>query len=352
MPSRVERLRKWLSEQTALSLVIGALGAVALAVGLVGTLLFLWSEGLTPSTEIVETAVSQTQGAILWTSIVLGTAALSGFVLYKSAPTKAAREATISGAALGVQAILFSLAFLVFRTGDKFPIFVRQFFSFEVLSEFGNQFLTGAKNTVILAAGGEAVGIVLGLIFSLLILSSRKVVRAPARAYINLFRGTPLLVQIMVGYFGIVLGLGLDVAGPLVVIIILGLNAGAYMAEVFRAGIQSLERGQMEAARSLGMSYGKAMRYVILPQAVRRVIPPLTNEFVILIKDTSLVFIIGLTFQQRELLAVGRDAFAETFNSTPFVAAAALYLVVTLPMIRLVTYLENRLRSGLVGVAA
>ncbi|HWC13249.1 MAG TPA: amino acid ABC transporter permease [Actinomycetota bacterium] len=352
MRSRTDRLNKWFAEQTALSLGIAALGAVALAIGLVGTLAFLWSEGLTPSTELVETAVSQTQGAILWTSIALGAAALSGFVLYKRAPTKAAREATISGAALGVQAILFSLAFLVFRTGEKFPIFVRQFFSFEVLSEFRNQFVTGAKNTVILAAGGEAVGIVLGLIFSLLILSSRRVVRAPARAYINLFRGTPLLVQIMVGYFGIVLGLGLDITGSIVVIVILGLNAGAYTAEVFRAGIQSLERGQMEAARSLGMSYGKAMRYVVLPQAIRRVIPPLTNEFVILIKDTSLVFVIGLTFQQRELLAVGRDAFAETFNSTPFMAAAALYLVVTLPMIRLVTYLENRLRSGLVGVAA
>ena len=352
MPTRLELFKKWWSEQTLLSLVICALGALSLFVGVVGTLLFLWSEGLTPAEELVETAVSQTQGSILWTSIALGVAALSGFILYKKAPTKAAREATISGAALGVQAILFSAFFLVFRTGEKFPIFVRQFFSFDVLSEFWSQFVTGAKNTVILAAGGEGVGIILGLIFALLILSKRKVVRAPARAYINFFRGTPLLVQISVGYFGIVLGLGLDVPGPYVVIMVLGLNAGAYTAEVFRAGIQSLERGQMEAARSLGMSYGKAMRYVVLPQAVRRVIPPLTNEFVILIKDTSLVFVVGLAFDQRELLAVGRDAFAETFNSTPFIAAAALYLVVTLPMIRLVTYLENRLRSGLVGVAA
>jgi polar amino acid transport system permease protein len=98
------------------------------------------------------------------------------------------------------------------------------------------------------------------------------------------------------------------------------------------------------------MSYFQAMRYAIIPQAVRRVIPPLMNEFVILIKDTSLVALLGLTTYQRELMTVGRDAYSETFNATPFLATAAGYLIVTLPMIRFVTWLEKRLRSGLVGV--
>jgi ABC-type amino acid transport system permease subunit len=134
--------------------------------------------------------------------------------------------------------------------------------------------------------------------------------------------------------------------------LILGLNAAAYSAEIFRAGIQSIERGQIEAARSLGMSYLQAMRYVILPQAFRRVIPPLTNEFVILIKDTSLVFFLGVTAGQRELFAVGRDAYAETFNATPYIGTVLGYLAITLPMIRAVTWLERKLRSGLVGVGA
>ena len=153
------------------------------------------------------------------------------------------------------------------------------------------------------------------------------------------------------GFVLLVLSLGLRDLGPFEVgALILGLNAGAYTAEIFRAGIQSLERGQMEAARSLGMSYGKAMRYVILPQAFRRVIPPLTNEFIILIKDTSLIVILGLTSGQRELFAVGRDLYSETFNATPYIASAIGYLAVTLPMIRYVTSLEKRLRSGLTGI--
>jgi polar amino acid transport system substrate-binding protein len=100
------------------------------------------------------------------------------------------------------------------------------------------------------------------------------------------------------------------------------------------------------------MGYFKALRYVILPQAILRVIPPLTNEFVILIKDTSLVAVLGLTLSQQELLAVGRDIFAQTFNATPFLASAAGYLVITLPMIRVVTWLERRLQSGLTGIPA
>ncbi|MDQ4143757.1 MAG: amino acid ABC transporter permease [Actinomycetota bacterium] len=353
MKNRRERFREWFGELTTPAMGVLSIGAAALFVVVVVSFVYLWIEGLTPAAELAETMVSTNAGTILYTGGALGIlATAAGFLTYKRMPTKAAKEAAVSGAALGVQAVLLAGLFLWFRSGEKFDIFVRQFLSFDVLGPFMDQFLNAAKNTILLAVSGQAIGMVLGLVLSLLVLSNRVVVRAPARFYINVVRGTPLLVQLSIGYLGLITGLGLDVSAYRAAAFILGLNAGAYTAEIFRSGIQSLERGQLEAARSLGMSYLQAMGYVIIPQAVRRVIPPLTNEFVILIKDTSLVAFLGLTFAQRELLAWGRDTYAELFNSTPFLVAAVGYLIVTLPLIRFVTFLETRLRSGLVGIGA
>jgi His/Glu/Gln/Arg/opine family amino acid ABC transporter permease subunit len=347
------RLRAWAKEVTPQAWAILLVGAASLLIAIPGTLAFLILEGLTPSEELVETATSQTQAAILYTAMGIGgVACVAALLLYRRMPTKESRESAVSGGVLGLQAVQFALVFLWFRGGEKFDLFVRQFFSLDVVGPFMDQFLNAAKNTITLALAGQAIGMVLGLILALLVLSKRVVVRAPARLYINVVRGTPLLVQLSIGYLGIVTSLGLEVSPYAAAAFILGLNAGAYTAEIFRAGIQSLERGQMEASRSLGMSYGQAMAYVIVPQAIGRVIPPLTNEFVILIKDTSLVAFIGLTFVQRELLSWGRDTYAELFNSTPFLVAAIGYLLVTLPLIRLVTALEHRLRSGLVGIGA
>jgi His/Glu/Gln/Arg/opine family amino acid ABC transporter permease subunit len=343
-----DRIHDWFADQTAWSISILSLGAVGLAVAVVGTLVLVWSGGFIPDDRILETLTSDAQAAVLYSA--LGTGLLSivaGTFVYRRMPTRAAREGAVTGAALGAQAILFSGFLLWFRSGETVDRFIRQFFRFEVLGEFSGQFVTGAKNTVILALAGEAFGIGVGLGLAFLALSRRVAIRAPARIYINFFRGTPLLWQLSFFFFGIVLGLGLDITAYQAAILILGFNAGAYTAEVFRAGIVSIERGQMKAARSLGMTYFQAMRYAILPQAFRRVIPPLTNEFITLIKDTSLVVLLGLTFGEREILSVARDAYQETFNATPWLAGAAAYLVVTLPMIRVVTMLERRLRSGL-----
>ena len=159
-----------------------------------------------------------------------------------------------------------------------------------------------------------------------------------------------MLVQLSIIYFGVNLGLGLHLSSFTVAIAVFALNMGAYSAEVFRAGIQSIERGQIEAARSVGMTYLQAMRYAIVPQAVRRVIPPLLNEFVILIKDTSLVIIIGLYLTQLDLFGAAQQGYSDTFSATFFVAAAIGYLIITLPMIWVVNRVERRLRSGLVGV--
>jgi His/Glu/Gln/Arg/opine family amino acid ABC transporter permease subunit len=347
------RTLPWFGQQTGVSLGTFLIGLAAVVGSIGGSVLLLLMGGLTPFQEVVDTITSPNQGLILWLGVGLGALAITlGVFLYRYMPTKAAREATIVGAALGAQAVTFSAIYLLFRTGDV-EIFIRNFFDLQELEGLGSVFLRGALNTVILAFGAEFLGIVIGLTLAMLVLSKRAVIRAPARLYINFFRATPLLWQLLFFSTVMVVGFGLFPRDPYpVAIIILGLNAGGYSAEIFRAGIQSLERGQLEAARSLGMSYFQAMRYAILPQAILRVIPPLTNEFVILIKDTSLVAILGLTFIQRELLAVGRDAVLETGNSTAYLGTALGYLVVTLPLIRLVTWLERKLRSGLVGIGA
>ncbi|MGH9053765.1 MAG: amino acid ABC transporter permease [Acidimicrobiia bacterium] len=345
---RPERgVREFLAEQTPLSLVVAVLGALSLAGVVVGTLAVITAHGWVPSARIAQAIQSDVQGTLLVVWLVLGLAAvLVGWRSYQRMPTKAAREAAVGGAVLGLQAVLLAVLLLWFRGGNV-SVFSRQYFEFQIVAEFLPRFFRAALNTVILALGGEGLGIALGLVLAIFVLSRRPLVRAPARAYINFFRGTPLFWQLNFGWLGIVLALGLDISAYQAAIIILGLNAGAYSAEIFRAGIQSIEKGQFEAARSLGMSYMKALRYVILPQGFRRVIPPLTNEFVILIKDTSLVIFLGLTLSQKELLGTARDLYAATFNATPWLAAAAGYLIITLPMIRLVTMLERRLRSGM-----
>lgn len=211
-------------------------------------------------------------------------------------------------------------------------------------------FVKGAQNTLVLSSAGATLGFAGGLVLALFTLSKRRVVRAPARIYINFFRGTPLIWQISFAGIGFVPALRLNLDMYTIAILVLGFNLAAYSAEVYRAGIQSLERGQIEASRTLGLSYFQSMRYVIVPQAIRRVIPPLLNEFVILIKDTSLVSVLGLTVAQKELLGIGRDIYSSSFDATAWLGAAAGYLIITLPMIGIVTIVERRLRSGLTSV--
>lgn len=193
--------------------------------------------------------------------------------------------------------------------------------------------------TISLALLAEVIGVILGLSLSLFKIARSWILRFPAQVYIDVFRGTPLLVQIIIIYFttpliGIVIQ-DLFVAG----LIALSLNSAAYVAEIFRAGIQSIDKGQMEAGRASGLSYAQTMRFIIVPQAFRRVIPPLTNEFVMLIKDTSLVSVIGLA----ELLRAARVLQSATFNGTPLIAAALIYLAICLPLIYLTNILERRL---------
>lgn len=342
-------------QSTPRAVAVLALGAAAIALVLIGPLVVLWLSGFTPLEDIVAGFKSGAMQGVLITSIVLGALGIAGgLLIYKHQETKISREEAIAGAVLGIQAIVLAALLLVFVGGDV-EKFARNYLDFRVIGEFDpglRDFFNAAKNTVVLAFTSELFGVIIGLVVAVFAISKRAVVRAPARAYINFFRGTPLIWQLIFIGVGLPIGLGLDIPVYRAAIIAFSLNTGAYAAEVFRAGIRSIERGQLEAARGLGMSYMQAMRYAVLPQAIRRVIPPLMNEFVILIKDTALVIVLGLTSDQREIMTWGDQGVANTFNATFYILTAAGYLAVTLPLIRVVNALERRLRSGLVGVGA
>jgi His/Glu/Gln/Arg/opine family amino acid ABC transporter permease subunit len=339
-------------ESTPLALTALGLGALGLVVATLGAVLVLVAYGLTPVEDVVQGFKSDEMTVVGVLAIALGVAASAlGWGVYRKMPTKVSREEAVAGAVLGAQAVVLGAILLWFSSGDVQKV-AGNYFDFGPVNRQLAGFVNGAKNTVFLALTSEALGIALGLTLAVFAISKRAVVRAPARAYINFFRGTPLLWQISFIGVAIPLGLSLNISTYTAGIIALSLNMGAYSAEVFRAGIQSIDRSQLDAARGLGMSYMQAMRYAVVPQAVRRVIPPLLNEFVILVKDTSLVVFLGVATGERELMAVGSQGYGNTFNATFLIYTMLGYLAICLPAIRLVNIVERRMRSGLVGVGA
>ena len=203
------------------------------------------------------------------------------------------------------------------------------------------------KYTVIAFAGGFAFALVLALAR----LSPIATLRWLATAYVEFFRGLPALIVIIFMATGLPIAVGWTPPGGLVGagLIALIMVAGAYISETLRAGIQAVPKGQTEAARSLGMSGTATMFKIVLPQAFRVVIPPLTNEFVLLIKDTALLSVVGSTFDTRELTNVARDfqtSGATAQTSTTLIQAALIYLVITIPLTQLVAWLERRQRKA------
>ncbi len=202
-----------------------------------------------------------------------------------------------------------------------------------------------ARNTVVYTVFSFIGGVILGLIAALLRLSSIRPYRWAASIYIEVFRGLPALLTIL--FIGLITPIALGFKYPEFMgvptggIAALSLVAGAYLAETIRAGIEAVPKGQVEAARSLGMTHAQTLRWVVVPQAFRVVIPPLTNELVLLLKDTSLLAILGTTNASRELTQFGR-ANAGDFNGTSLMVAGAMYLVITIPLTRLVAVLERR----------
>jgi len=212
-----------------------------------------------------------------------------------------------------------------------------------VRSQFFGILTIAAKNTIIFTVLGFTGGLILGLGLALMRQSQSRPFRWASATYIDVVRGIPLLLWIIFIGLGLPIALGVRIPGTYGAgSLALALVAAAYMAETIRAGIEAVERGQMEAARSLGMSYSKAMFFIILPQAFRLMIPPLTNEFVLLLKDTSLVSAIGVTLANKELTRWGREGVIDSANATPLVVAGLVYLLMTIPLTRLVAVLERR----------
>jgi len=213
------------------------------------------------------------------------------------------------------------------------------YLDFGVIFQNFDSILQAFLVTVLLALFAEVLGIILGLVLALLKISRSKILSSPAQVYIDVFRGTPLLIQIIFIYFATP-NIGIRIESLFFAgLVALTLNSAAYVAEIFRAGIQSIDKGQMEAGRASGLTYAQTMRHIIVPQAFRRTIPPLTNEFVMLIKDTSIVSVIGL----EELLRSARVLQSATASQTPLLAAALFYLAICLPLIYLANGLERRL---------
>jgi len=201
--------------------------------------------------------------------------------------------------------------------------------------------LWGLWTTLWISVLSGAFGLAIGLFTGLCRLSPNPTLRDLSTVYVELVRGTPLLVQIFIFYFfiGTVLNLSREFAG----VAALALFTGAYVGEIVRAGVQSIARGQNEAARSLGLSAGQSMRHVILPQAFKRVLPPLAGQFISLVKDTSLVSVIAIT----ELTKSGREAITTSFSTFEiWFCVAALYLVINLPLSQIANRLERRLAQS------
>ena len=214
--------------------------------------------------------------------------------------------------------------------------------AWQVLQERGWYFLTtllgGWPETVSVAVGALVFALAFGLIVAFLRISRLRMLRTLAIAYIEFFRGTPALVQLFVIYFGLP-DIGLEPSPFQAAIVGLGLNGAAYLAEIYRAGIESIHRGQMEAALSLGMTPVRAMRYIVLPQALRTMLPPITNFAIVLLKDTSIVFAVGVV----EIMALARNLVTETLQSAVvYLIAGTLYLCMTIPMARLAARLERQ----------
>jgi polar amino acid transport system permease protein len=211
----------------------------------------------------------------------------------------------------------------------------------------------GLPNTLFLAALASVIGMTLGLLVAIGLMSARRIVRLPCRIYVDVLRGLPHILTIYL------IGQGLPLAGLSLfgsntyayAAFAIGLIESAYMAEIFRAGLQSIDRGQREAARTLGMSWGQTFVLIVLPQGLRRVLPPLTGQFILVIKGTALVFLLGLTASQREIFSIAQDSAINNANLSPLTAAGLLYLAITVPLTYAVNAWERHIAAGQAGAA-
>ncbi len=215
--------------------------------------------------------------------------------------------------------------------------------NFSFLREYYGFFIDGASITLFLSFFGVALGIILGVLLALMKLSKNLLLKTFSSSYIELVRGTPLLVQLYIIYYGLPRLLGVDFGDITLGIIAISLNSAAYVGEIIRAGIMSIDKGQMEAARSLGMSHKMAMIYIIIPQAFKNILPALGNEVIVLIKESSIVSVVGI----HDLMYNADTIRGNTYLPfEPLIIAAAIYFTITFILSKLLGLLERRMRAG------
>ncbi len=219
--------------------------------------------------------------------------------------------------------------------------FLGMFFKPQLLVTAFSTLVPGWLLCLVIVVVAYPFAIILGLIFALMKISKSRLLRAIAILYINILRGTPLFLQIYIMFFGLPM-MNINIDNNVLGVIVIAINASAYLAEIFRAGIQSIPQGQYEAASSLGMSYFQTMFDIILPQTIRRVIPTVTSDFITSYKDTSLLSSVGVM----ELMMFAKNLTSVSGNMTPYVAAAIFYLIVTLPLIKAVGIVEERIANS------
>ncbi len=208
--------------------------------------------------------------------------------------------------------------------------------------------LTGLKNTVYIAVVGLAIGIVIGTIIAIIEVFPKykrlpRILNGFCRFYVALFRGTPVVVQLLVAYYVVLPLLGLNLPAINVCVLVFGLNSGAYVSEIMRSGILSVDPGQMEAARALGLSYRVSMMKVVVPQAVKNILPTLGNEFIALIKETSVVSFVGAADLYVAFNYIGTNSYE---FMVPYLAMALIYIVLVMAIAFLVKIMERSLRKS------
>ncbi len=215
-------------------------------------------------------------------------------------------------------------------------------FNFNLIVESLPLLLSGAWITIEITGMSVGIGFLIGMIVSLVRMSSITPLKWIAKLYVDIIRGTPLLVQIFIIYFALPRVIGQPINPYVAAVAACSINSGAYVSEIFRAGLQSVDKGQMEAGRSLGLSWAQTMRFIIMPQAIKNIIPALGNEFIAMLKDSSLVSVIGF----EELTRRGQLIIAKTYGSFEIWSAVAfIYLIMTFTISQLVGYLERRYKT-------
>ena len=226
------------------------------------------------------------------------------------------------------------------------------FFNFSFLPKYASFFIRGVEYTLLLSVVSVALAVIPALILALMRLSKSKIVKTVSGAYISLFRSTPLMVQLYIIYYGLfslikipsytIFGF-IDITRFIPGVVALALNSSAYVSEIFRAGILAVDQGQMEAARSLGLSKWQGMKFVVLPQAIKNILPALANELVTMVKESSICSVLGMS----ELIWGAKTVASTTYKTlAPYVLAAIVYFAINYPASKVIEAIERRMRRG------